>query len=320
MYPDVYQLADRLLMPDTGKAKATKISRKATDGISIKHVTLEPDKIYWLGPGEIADFLVGVSPTGIRGEQRDPTADAQGRRKVREIADAITAGKVLPDVLVALDDSESTQLQFVPDGGHRCCAAFLARMPIRVATRNLTPDQRRQLFIDQSKARKIKTQQFVVDGDGPIDLYVQDALTRTDHPWSDLVAHQARSGRMSPAQMATLAGMYGCDQIRGTYLHLDQSRFDTDAATELASLLRCFGSHASNPLAFRDKSRRASVLAAIHSVRRSDQRVKDAKRWTDHMPAFRFAEHQHVRESTALCDCLLGHWNKRLSLERKVQR
>jgi hypothetical protein len=74
-------------------------------------MTLEPDRIYWLGPGELAYFKLGVSPTGIRGEQRNPIADSEGRKKIRDIADAIKAGKAIPSVTVALDEHGTEHLR-----------------------------------------------------------------------------------------------------------------------------------------------------------------------------------------------------------------
>ncbi len=310
-----------MLRPDGENLKATKASGSLVDGIVPECVRLEPDQFYWLGPAQLSYVMLELMESGIGGAQRNPTATAAGRAKIAEMSRAMRAGAPFPNIELVLEEVDGVQYQFTPDGGHRCCASFMARLPVRVVTRYATAKERRMLFLGQKFARRLSTDDFVVDGDGPLDLYVQDALTSPLglHPWADLVALKAGKGRLSPAGMAILVGMYGTNNVTATYSRINQADFNETHADELAALIHMFGGPQTNPSACSDKARRAIGKAAVYCVLRSDDHARALERWGHHMPSFRFALHAYLAPE-ALVDSLIDHWNKRLSAARRVYR
>jgi hypothetical protein len=163
----------------------------------------------------------------------------------------------------------------------------------------------------------------LLTGDTPLELYIQDALTDDTHPWSNLVSVTKNANKMTPTTMAIIVGSYTLNTMSQGIAFLTRrsnEEFDEKVANQLAYLIASFGSHATNPLAFRGRTLRAITYAAIFILRRWDFAPTDFDRWQRHMPKFDFAKYPHLlNRETDLAVALVDHWNKHLKDDRRVQ-
>lgn len=240
----------------------------------------------------------------------------------RNIARALQAGKPLPPIEVALDDRGNMS---IIDGQHRTVGAVLAGVPIEGHIKHRSLDEQRELFAGQRRARPVDRNVLVLAGDSPYELYIQDAVTSSEHPWSPLVSSSAKSKTKVSAHtaLALILG-YVSDAIEnGSRLTPHQiERWNSTYADEMAPLLTCFGNKKSNPLAFSATNVRAIGHAATLVFRRRNADEADYDRWVRHMPGFQFRDYAYIRRSSQMLDELLEHWNKRLPVDssRRVKR
>jgi hypothetical protein len=147
---------------------------------------------------------------------------------------------------------------YVDDGQHRALGALIARKKLEVVVKHRTVDQARKLFANQGKARTLRSDDTLLTGDSPLELYLQDALTSDDHPWSGLIApNRSSSTRMTPTTAAQIIGSYAYNSFGGISSHIRHEDLDEKLGDQLAGLLKVFGNTATNPLAFKGRTLRA---------------------------------------------------------------
>lgn len=271
-------------------------------------------------PEQIASLRVPKVEVGseVKGFQREKI-----NQHVRKIAAAMRDGEEMPPVILSIFPDGNV---YVGEGQHRALAAIVVRQNLEVIVKRRTVDQARKLFTNQGKARGLRTDDILLTGDSPLELYIQDALTSDDHPWSHLVTQgRATNTRMTPTTMGMMVGAFvynAFNQGVSYYTNRPDSDFDTKQADLLAELVTVFGNRSTNPFAFRGRTLRAIAYSATHVFRRNPatKGSEDVARWKRHMPQFDFAKYPHLlsREGE-LTMTLVEHWNKRLPEERRVK-
>jgi hypothetical protein len=271
-------------------------------------------------PEQLASIRVPrteVSSDGIKGFQREKV-----NAHVRKIARALHAGEEVPPLILSIFPDGNV---YVDDGQHRALAAIVARVSVEVVVKQRTVAQARKLFASQGQAKNVRKDDTLLTGDSALELYIQDALTSDDHPWSPLVtANRSTTSRMTPTTMAQMVGSFvfnTFNQGANYYTTRDDKDFDSRLADLLAELTQVFGTPHTNPLAFRGRTLRALAYAATHVFRRNqNSRPDDVGRWKRHMPQFDFGKYPHLlsRESE-MALMLVEHWNKRLPEDRRVK-
>lgn len=319
-WPTIFELAAQIPQMDLSRARSNVVGRPpVTQGLAPEPFPIKEG--YWNAtPEQIASLRVPrIEVNGdIKGFQRERvTAHA------RKIARAMLEGKEMPPMLISIFPDGKA---YANEGQHRALGAIIARKNVEVVVKRRTVEQARDLFTNQSKARKVSHNDTLLTGNSPIELYIQDAVTTSDHPWSNLVSPYASRTKMSVTAMATMAGAYGYNTIhqsvtRFTSLTDKDEPLDIANANKLATLLACFGDKATNPLAFRTRSLRAITFAALYIVRRNPHwKAKDYERWVRHMPTFDWARYSHMlNREGALMMALVEHWNKRLPEDKRVK-
>jgi hypothetical protein len=250
----------------------------------------------------------------VRGFQRE-----KKNAHVRNIARAMLDGKEMPPLMISIfEDGQA----YVDDGQHRALASIFTRIPLEVVVKRRTVEQARQLFASQSKGAKLRRDETLLTGDSPLELYIQDALTSTNHPWSSLVGMGASRYRMSPTSMASSVGSYVYNSLSTSISEFVRrpDDFDETRAASMADFLHAFGTKATNPVAFRGTSIRAITFAAIYIFRRNENvAINDVGRWMTHMPMFDFYKYPHLMgKEGQLAIEMVNHWNKRLPMARRV--
>ena len=252
----------------------------------------------------------------VRGFQREKV-----NSHARKIAQAMLAGEEMPPVMLSIFPDDKA---YVDDGQHRLLASMITRKPLEVVVKRRTVEQARKIFAAQSRAKTLRRDDTLLTGDSPLELYIQDALTSDDHPWSALVGVRATRYRMSPTTMAASAGAFGFNSLAmsiNDFLRRPEKEFDTQKAASMADLIHAFGSKTTNPVAFRGGVIRAITLTAVHVFQRNGREAtpKDYARWMTHMPQFDFNKYPHLlSKESQLSMVMLDHWNKRLPASRKV--
>lgn len=284
---------------------------KATEGLAV------------LSPGELATIRVPrleLNENGrssIVGYQRK-NQDAHVRRIMRHLK----AGGEVPVLELSIDNRGAVT---VTDGQHRALAAIGAGVSLKVVITKRSAEEASRLFSDQRNAIRPNPALAILSGNDSYDLYIQDAVTSSDHPWSDLIGMEPfPAHRMGPQTAKLLLAAYVGNVLSsssGKVRISDVSgHFDKDLADHAAQLVRCFGTKDSNPTAFKPRSLRAISVTMTLAVRRSGNPASDAKRWTNWMPQFPFSAYAHITSSIGLTDLLVGHWNKRLKADRRISR
>jgi hypothetical protein len=226
----------------------------------------------------------------------------------------------MPPLMISIfEDGQA----YVDDGQHRALASVLTRIPLEVVVKRRTVEQARRLFASQSKGAKLRRDETLLTGDSPLELYIQDALTSTNHPWSSLVGMGSSRYRMSPTSMASSVGSYVYNSLSTSisdFIRKPESEFDENLAAMMADFLHAFGTKATHPVAFRGSSIRAITFAAIYIFRRHHAvAVNDVGRWMTHMPTFDFGKYPHlIGKEGQLAIEMVNHWNKRLPEGRRV--
>jgi hypothetical protein len=318
-WPTIYELASQIGQIDL---EASRFRGGKNRPPSTKGLTPVPfpkrEGYFNATPEQVASLRVPkIEVNGdIRGFQREKV-----NAHARKIAKAMLEGEEMPPIIVSLFPDGNA---YVDDGQHRALGAVIARKPIEVVVKRRSVEQARRLFANQGRAKKVSHNDTLLTGDSAIEIYIQDAVTRDDHPWSDLVAPYSSDRKMTPTSMAIIVGAFSYNAInQGVNFYVEKSRqeFNHEMADALAALIRCFGHKGTNPLAFRARSLRAIAYAAIHIFRRNPGvQDKDWARWAKHMPTFDFAKYPHLlNKEGELSQILIEHWNKRLPEARKVR-
>ena len=325
-WPTVFELAAQIPQVDltTKRARGGKNRPPVTQGLVPVPFPVK-EGYFEASPEELASLRVPkIEVDGdIRGFQRE-----KANFHARKIARALIEGEEMPPLFLSIFVDEKGKVMedsvYIDDGQHRALAGLIARRPLEVIVKRRTIDQARKLFANQSKAKSLRSDETLLTGDSQLELYIQDAVTSDDHPWSDLVAPYKSDRKMTPTTMAIIVGSFAQNSMNmGVQFHTRRSNedFDTNEADKLASLIRSFGNKHTNPLAFRGRSLRAIAYAAIYVFRRNPTlKDGDFDRWKTHMPKFDFGKYPHLlNREQEMAVALVDHWNKRLPEERKVK-
>lgn len=329
-YPTVYEVASDIGVIDLenrGRGKKASSHKFVTDGLQPEPFPLK-EGYYEATPEQLASLKVPVITVGdkVVGFQRDAR---DSKAHARDMAKAMKDGKEFPPIIVSLTKNSETgeEEAIVSDGQHRSVAAIIARQSCEVVVKHREEDAAKNMFSDQTKSKRIRHDHTLLTGNSPLELYIQDALTSDDHPWSNMISPTGKASdrrRISPVTAATMIGAYVYDSMSAgvnNYIKRSVDGFDEEKANELAELVKAFGNKMSNPDAFRSRSLKSITYAAIYIFHRNPS-VKDSdkKRWMDWMPRFAFREHSHLwNNDQQLAQALVAHWNKRLPVDRKVE-
>ena len=319
-WPTIFELASTINYVDHNLLGRAGGGRKNANSVAMGLIP-EPfpatEGYFVVSPAQLASLKVPKIEVGsdIKGFQRDKM-NTHARRIARSLLDGI---EVPPITVSIFPDGEA----YIGDGQHRALGAIIAGKNLEVVVKRRTVEEARKLFAAQSKARKVKRDDTLLTGDSPIELYIQDALTSFDHPWSDLVAVSKSNTKMTPTTMATMLGSFVFNTFNqgvNYYTSKGEKDFDKKKADQLAKLVKSFGVRTTNPVAFRGVTLRAIANAATFVFQRNpNATTKDEERWMKHMPSFDFSKFPHILTKEAeLTAALVTHWNKRLPEERRV--
>jgi hypothetical protein len=280
-WPTIFELASTIPQIDLTTSRGAPNRPPITQGLIPAEFPLNEG--YWsASPEQLASLKVPkIEVTDeVRGFQRE-----KRNSHVRKIARAMLAGEEMPPLMISIFEDGNA---YVDDGQHRALASVLTRIPLEVVVKKRTVEQARKLFASQQKAAKLRRDDMLLTGDSPLELYIQDALTSSNHPWSSLVGMQATKYRMSPTSMAACVGSFVYNSLSigiSDFIKRPEAEFDENTAAMLGDLLHAFGTKSTNPVAFRASVLRAITFAAIYIFRRNDNmRVQDVGRWNTHMP------------------------------------
>jgi hypothetical protein len=275
--------------------------------------------LHTITPAQAASIVVDrLDVNGmITGYQRDHRT-----KHVRDIAKAMEDGHPIPPAQCAIN--EEGQLEVI-DGQHRLLASIASGVPVKITVEHMDAEERRMLFAGQIRAKKVDPSTLILAGDGPVESYVQDAVTDPTqmHPWSSLLTG---TRKISPAQAHNLISMYVIGRARSvthmtsTTISREQidREFSAERADELAMLITAFGDARTNPPAFSAVGLRAITGAATVIIRNSSSKQSDITRWLRHMPKFAWHRYPHLRSSKDIAGVLVEHWNARLRSDRRI--
>jgi len=317
-WPTIFELASTIPQIDLNTLRGAKNRPPVTQNLIPTEFPVQ-EGYFEASPEQLASVIVPkVEVTNeVRGFQREKV-----NAHARKIAQAMLAGEEMPPVMLSIFPDDKV---YVDDGQHRMLASMITRMPLEVVVKRRTVEQARKIFAAQSRAKALRRDDTLLTGDSPLELYIQDALTSDDHPWSALVGVRATRYRMSPTTMAASAGAYGFNSLAmsiNDFIRRPEKEFDEQRAATMADLIHAFGSKTTNPVAFKGGVIRAITLAAVHIFLRTDTAptAKDYARWMTVMPGFDFFKHPHLlSKEHQLSVVMVDHWNKRLPEARRVR-
>lgn len=317
-WPTIYQLAAQIQQVDLTRARGNtnRFANPITDGLTPEPFpVIEGYRI--VTPEQLATLRVPVIEVGneIKGFQREKV-----NGHVRKIARALLDGEEMPPLIISIFPDGNA---YVDDGQHRALAGIMVRRPLEVVVKHRTVEQARKLFAAQGRAKSLRSDDTLLTGNSPLELYIQDALTSDDHPWSGLVTPSRNThNRMTPTTMAVIVGAFGYNSLSNSVsAHTRRpDEFDERLGAQLAEMVKAFGNATTNQLAFKGRTLRAISYAAVHIFRRNPNlKEGDLDRWKRHMPSFDFGKFPHLLgKETEMSLMLVEHWNKRLPDERKV--
>lgn len=268
-----------------------------------------------VSPDQLASLKVPVLKTEsgeIKGFQREKALP-----HIRKMGRVLIRGGEFPPIAVSLD--YDTYEPYINDGQHRALAAIAAGQSIEVVVKRRTLDQAKELFANQSKARKLTFDGTLMVGTSALERYVQDAVKNPTHAWHPLVgtgkAGVGGGKSLTLTTMALAVGSYVHNTLnQGVNAHVERpaADFSEALADEMAGLIKAFGDRNTNPLAFRATSIRAISAAAVYIMRRGPVWPGRVDRWNKHMPSFQFGVHMHLLGASDQADKLVIHWNKKL--------
>lgn len=319
-YPTLHEVLQPVRpLGSSNTSKKNPIS--VVDGMAMKPVP-QKEGLLVLNPSQLLSIripLQRVADDRILGYQRHLTA-----KKARDFARWLISNpnyvQLLPVIEISIDGNGNA---FYTDGQHRGAGAVIADKSLRAVFTKRTEAEARQLFALQAMASKPSRNVLILDGDGPFDEYIQDAVTDDDHPWAKLITSSASGTSRSKMSCTAALGMLRIFVARtshhGAGHILGADRFDKDAADDLAVLMSAFGSRVTNPEAFSSSSLRAIAETARQVFREREPHKNDRDRWIRHMTRFPFARYGHLTSYNQMVDKMKEYWNKGLSEERKLK-
>ena len=317
-WPTIFELASQIPQTSSG-GRGTKNAMPVTQGLTPEPFPATPG-YREVSAEQIASLRVPkiTVESEIKGFQREKV-----NSHARKVARALAAGEEMPPIMVSIFPDG---LAYVDDGQHRALGAIIARKPLEVVVKHRTVDQARKLFTNQGKAKSLRSDDTLLVGDSPLELYIQDALTSTNHPWSGLVSVSGggHGRRMTPTTMGQLVGSYVYNSLSTgvmSFTRRPHDEFDEKLGHQLAELIQSFGNSTTNTMAFKGRMLRSIAFAAIHIFRRNPNvQDGDVERWKNHMPKFDFMKFPHLlAREQEMGVMMVEHWNKRLPEDRKVK-
>lgn len=325
-FPTVYELATQVKERQRGKrGRATANTPSITKGLT--PIPFENKVGYRVvSPAELASLRVPVATIGatVTGYQR-----ALKPTHAFEIAWAMQDGSPMATLDISLDEEGTA---FITDGQHRCIASIISGIPLEVVVKQRSQAQAREMFINQTFAKKLDKSHTVLVGTDPMSLYVQDALTDPNHAWHHMVGERDYH-KLTPSMMHRQITSYGCNTLGSLTPALTAKvgqRFDKARADELAEILGVFGKDQSgnfsvrnHPIAYKRAHLSGITQAAVCiMIRASDVHpAADKERWMRHMPLFNWAVNAgHLSASKPISEALIDHWNKKMSARRVTRQ
>lgn len=263
-----------------------------------------------LTPEQLAGLVVEVKDFKTNdGYQRELK-----HKQVAEMMDMIDQGALFPPPLLAYDDDLGW---VIVDGQHRAMAHTLANKPLLCCLYlDMEVDQRRQLFRDQRRAKKVNANHQTMNDDSPLARVVQSVFTDPDSDleyWREI----ARCRAMGQNLMFSTMGMWLTKKTtdRKTYESLTIDQESIEQLELLGSLLRevlkAPSVYKKNWKAARVRSvTRLAVLiwAQCQTPAQLDAAVE---RWARVFPKFDWKDHEHLTQQTAILPMLQQVWNHR---------
>jgi hypothetical protein len=298
-----------------GWAKATKASAYVTDGLKMEKFPIKAG-YHVATPEQLLTLKVPtqrIEGGEIKGFQRPFNS-----KRARHIGLAMLEGNLMPTIEIALHGNTA----WLVEGQHRAGGAVMAREPLPTLSRHMTEDEMRTLFAQQAKASAVNPSVLVLSADDPFSEYIQDAVTDDAHAWAPLVSAQTSpKDKINASQGRGVLAAYVTNTLAsGSHkLELGHAEFSEQRALDLGQMLLSFGGKAENPLPYRSTNLRALTNVAVRVIIRHEHESRDAiRRWNEHMRKFPFAAHAAVTSTQDMVPVLLGHWNKRLTPDRRV--
>lgn len=315
----LFQIAQDIPMEGLNRVKpGTSLATlpKITDGMHPKPLPRVPG-LFSLEPEQLLNVL--VEPISVNGRVEGYQREARPR-DARGVANYLRDGGVLPVIELAIDGKGRI---YCPDGFARILGAVIARLPVDVVIRRFNLQERGQLFSSQRYSRRISADVLTLADDGPFERYIQDAVAGgKDNPWAGFVSTgQKAKTRIAPFAMYQLLIRYVGNRDGTGAVRLGiEDRWNPELANELFPLVRCFGTKATNPAAFKGTSLQGIGSAAMWVFRRNEHGDPgDVARWQSHMPKFRFEDYPQLRTQKEWTAALVAHWNRGLRGRRRVK-
>jgi hypothetical protein len=312
----LYDIAEGIQQADK-QGKVVPSSKPITVGLKAQDPPFTPG-LHYISPSQALNIFVDV--LHIEDGQKSGYQRKADPAHVRRVARQLREGYPFPPVLLAVENGNYAE---AIDGQHRLLGAVMARKSAWVAAVEMTEHERQQLFAGQRKAKTVDRATLILAGDGPVEEYIQDAVTSSNHPWSRWIVPYPSSNHIPvPTAYAAIAS-YGMATLRtptGTSPEYIAEHWRIKPANELADLISAFGTRQTNPDAFANAAFRGIVQAAIVIVRRRGSKPADVARWHKRMRAFPWRDYPQLRSSMEWGDALIAWWNKGLKKEQRVVR
>ena len=267
-----------------------------------------------LTPEQLASLVVEVKdPTTNEGYQR-----VLEHKQVAEMMAMIDKGALFPPPLLAFDADLGW---VIVDGQHRALAHALSNEPLLCCLYlDMSVDQRRQLFRDQRKAKKVGANHQTLNEDSPLALLVQSVFTDPDTDlayWSEIARCRAMGENLMFLTMGAWLTKKNTRQMR-TYESITINKESLEQLEQLGSLLRealkSPAAYKTNWKAYRVRAVTRLALAIWSQCKTPEQQDAAAERWGRVFPKFDWNEHQHLTSQSTIVPMLIQQvWNKRLA-------
>lgn len=334
-WPTIYDLAMQIPEIDVmiGRSRgrpAQEQSKPIAADMSPKAFPLA-EGVFEVEPEQLLSLKVPLyDPATGQGFQRDVLRFPQ---HCRYIARCMLQGAEVPILVASIFPDNQP---YVTDGQNRAIAAIITRTRVRVDIQRRTVAEARALFNNQQEAWKLSSDLMIMSGNSPVALYIQEAVSDSNHPWHSYVGPGAARypgkghvggqdrDKLSPTQVSTAVGMFAYNTLNAQTRALGRRNdpIDRMRADQLARLLSVFGTKHTNRNAFRAGSVWAIARAATEIFLRNPNARPgraDERRWMQVMGGFDFGKYPHLisHQDNELVRKLIEHWNKRLHADRR---
>lgn len=313
----LYDIAEQIQQADKS-GRVVPSSKPITVGLKVQDPPFTPG-LHYISPSQACGVFVDV--LHIEGGQKGGYQRKVDASHVRRIARQLKEGHPFPPVQLAVENGNYAE---VIDGQHRLLAAIMARKSVWVTAVEMSEADRQKLFAGQRRAKVVDRATLILAGDGPVEEYIQDAVTSSNHPWSRWIVPYPSSNHIPVATAYGAIAAYGMGTLRTPTGNTSDAyvaeTWQIKHANQLADLISAFGTRQTNPDAFHNAAFRGIVQAAVVIVRRRGSKPVDVARWHKRMRAFPWRDYPQLRSSVEWADALIAWWNKGLKKEQRVVR